>query len=186
MKMKSVIPMFAPLIIFGVVVFFLWMGLHHNPRLLPSPLINKTIPQFSAENLQHPAQMINEKDFKGKVSIVNVFATWCIACHTEHPVWMEIKKTMPPRSPAKIQIVGLNYKDNRKTAQQWLAEYGDPYDQILFDPHGEIGINFGVYGTPETFIVDKQGIIRFKQIGAISPRVWKEKLLPEIQKWQNE
>ncbi len=92
MKMRSVISMFAPLVIFGVVVFFLWMGLHHNPRLVPSPLINKPIPEFSAENLQHPQQMISEKDFKGKVSIVNVFATWCIACHTEHPLWMEIKK----------------------------------------------------------------------------------------------
>ncbi len=181
MKIKIILTALAPLIIFGVVAFFLWMGLHRNPRILPSPLINKPIPTFSAESLRDAKQLLTEKDFKGKVTIVNVFATWCIACHSEHPLWMEVKRDLP-----EVQFIGLNYKDDRVAVKRWLAEYGDPYDQIIFDPHGETGINFGVYGTPETFIVDKQGVVRYKQIGAVSPTIWNKQLLPEVKKWQNE
>jgi cytochrome c biogenesis protein CcmG, thiol:disulfide interchange protein DsbE len=166
-----------PLLIFIVLVFFLWIGLYHNPREIPSPLINKPTPEFRVFSLLQPKQHVTQEIFVGQVTILNVFATWCVACQAEHSVLME------GRDLKGVQIIGLDYKDNHYKAISWLSRYGNPYNQVIDDPTGSVGINFGVYGTPETFIIDRRGIIRYKFIGAVSPADWKSKLLPEIKKW---
>lgn len=167
-----------PLIIFMGVAGLLWKGLYQDPRAIPSPLINKPVPEFQAPNLINPKLTFSSKDFKGKVTLLNVFASWCIACSAEHSVWMEARQDL-----GQAQIVGLNYKDPADKALAWLKQYGNPYQNVIADPQGNIAINFGVYGTPETFLIDKQGIIRYKFIGAVSPKDWQEVLLPQVKKW---
>lgn len=180
MTKKRFFMMVLPLAIFIGILFFLWKGLYHDPRVIPSPLLNKLIPAFSAPTLQNPQRLITERDFAGRVTILNVFASWCVACEAEHSVWIEGRQELQPQT----QIIGLNYKDERQKALAWLDHYGNPYNQVIYDPQGIIGIDFGVYGTPETFIIDKQGIIRYKFIGAVSPADWKQTILPEIRKWE--
>ena len=165
-----------PFIIFIAIAVFLWVGLHRNPREIPSPLLNKPAPAFQASSLRSPQQGLSEEIFHNRVTILNVFATWCIACQAEHSVLMEGRQDLQG-----AQLIGLDYKDNRPKALTWLHQSGDPYDQVIDDPQGNIAINFGVYGTPETFIIDQQGIIRYKFIGAISPADWKQTVLPQIQ-----
>ncbi len=165
-----------PLIIFIAIAVFLWVGLHHNPREIPSPLLNRPAPVFQASSLRPPQESLSEKIFHHRVTILNVFATWCVACQAEHSVLMEGRQNLQG-----AQLIGLDYKDDRPKALTWLHRFGDPYDQVIDDPQGNIAINFGVYGTPETFIIDQQGIIRYKFIGAISPADWKQTVLPKIQ-----
>ncbi len=165
-----------PFIIFIAITVFLWVGLHRNPREIPSPLLNKPAPAFQAPSLRSPQQDLSEKIFHNRVTILNVFATWCIACQAEHSVLMEGRGDLHG-----AQLIGLDYKDNRPKALTWLRESGDPYEQVIDDPQGNIAINFGVYGTPETFIIDQQGVIRYKFTGAISPADWKQTILPKIQ-----
>jgi len=167
-----------PFLIFVIIAYFSWLGLHNDVRLLPSPLINHSMPTFQAQSLLKPKELISEKNFLGKVTVLNVFATWCIACHAEHTVWLEAREDLP-----NVQLFGLNYKDQNAKTQKWLKQYGNPYEKILVDTAGSIGINLGVYGTPETFIIDRHGIIRYKYVGAVSPTVWKTILLPEVKKW---
>lgn len=168
------IKMAIPLIIFIMIAVFLWRSLKTNPHKIPSPLIGKSVPVFSASSLFDAKQIITNQNLTGKVSILNVFATWCMTCHAEHPVLMDIHDSH------RVNIYGLDYKDNRAKAKAWLAKYGDPYTKVIFDPKGLLGINLGVYGTPETFIIDQKGIIRYKHIGAVSPDVWKDDMLPRI------
>lgn len=179
MKKTHLLTLIIPLIIFLVIAIFLWSGLHHNPRIIPSPLLNKPTPTFRAVSLQNPHQMITEQNFQGHVTILNVFATWCVSCQAEHSVLLEGRRDLQ-----NTQIIGLNYKDQREKALGWLQQYGNPYDQVIDDAQGDIGIDFGVYGTPETFIMDRQGIIRYKFIGAVSPADWQQIILPEVKKWQ--
>ena len=176
---SPVLILILPLVIFIGIAVFLWSGLHHNPRVIPSPLLNKSAPVFHAPSLQNSQQMLSEQNFQGHVTILNVFATWCISCQAEHSVWMEARRDLQ-----NTQIIGLNYKDQREKALTWLTQSGDPYDQVIADPHGDVGIDFGVYGTPETFIIDRHGIIRYKFIGAVSPTDWRQTILPEVNKWQ--
>lgn len=168
-----------PLAIFVGILFFLWMGLQRDPRMIPSPLHNKPAPAFQATSLWDAGKIITERDFQGHVTVLNVFASWCVACSAEHTVWMEARHDVQNTG---VQFIGLNYKDDREKALQWLKQYGDPYDQVVSDSSGNIGIDYGVYGTPETFIIDKKGIIRYKFIGAVSPGDWRKILLPEIEK----
>lgn len=168
-----------PLIIFIGMFVLLWKGLYQDPRAIPSPLINKVVPEFHAASLLNPEQTLTPPIFKGKVTLLNVFASWCIACAAEHSVWIEAKQDL-----GQAQIVGLNYKDQPAKALAWLKEYGNPYQNVIADPQGDIAINFGVYGTPETFLIDKQGVIRYKFIGAVSPKDWRQVLLPQIKKWE--
>lgn len=167
-----------PFIVFLIIIIFLWQGLFHDPHQIPSPFIGKPVPDFKATTLMNPKASISNKDLKGKPILLNVFATWCLSCRAEHSVLMEARQS------STFKIVGLNYKDNRKKAIQWLNRLGNPFDEIIFDPTGNIAINFGVYGTPETFIIDRKGIVRYKYIGPISPDDMQTIILPIIKKLQ--
>ena len=165
-----------PLVLFGVLVGFFWKGLYLDPREVPSPLIDKPAPEFALSVLDQPQQTIRRADMLGKVWMLNVWASWCESCRDEHPYLVEFAKLKA------LPIYGLDYKDQREPAQAWLAERGNPYDASLFDANGRVGIDFGVYGVPETFLIDKQGVIRFKQIGVLTPEVLNDKILPLLRK----
>ena len=158
---------FLPLGIFIVLVGFLAIGLTLNPREVPSPLINKPLPQFKLAVLSQPDKTIAAQD---------VWASWCVACRIEHPVLVELSKTK------QVSIYGLNYKDKSPAAVAWLANFGNPYVQSLVDADGLVGIDLGVYGVPETFVVDKQGVIRYKQIGPVTPEALRDTILPLVKK----
>ena len=161
-----------PLGMFVVLVAFLGVGLNLNPREVPSPLINKPAPAFALPRLDDPAQLIRRDDMIGKVWMLNVWASWCVACREEHPVLVAFSRRR------LVPIYGLNYKDGRDDALGWLARFGNPYDASLSDTKGSVGIDFGVYGVPETFIIDKQGVVRFKQIGPVTPEVLRDRIEP--------
>lgn len=165
-----------PFAIFAILVGFLGVGLGLKPREVPSPLINKPAPAFSLAALDDPQQKVSAQDLRGKVWILNVWASWCVACRIEHPLLVEYART------AQVPIYGLNYKDKREDALRWLAAHGDPYKRSLMDTDGLVGIDFGVYGVPETFVVDKEGLIRFKQIGPLTPEVLRDEILPLLRK----
>ena len=165
-----------PLGIFAILIGFLAMGLGLKPREIPSPLINKPAPAFSLPLLDDPQQKLSAQDLRGKVWILNVWASWCVACRIEHPLLVEFSKT------ATVPLYGLNYKDKRDDAMRWLANFGNPYTRSLSDTEGLVGIDFGVYGVPETFIIDKEGVIRFKQIGPVTPEVLRDDILPLLKK----
>lgn len=166
----------VPLAIFLVVVAFLFKGLDLNPREVPSPLIDKPAPAFALPRLDAPAQSVSEKDLRGKVWIFNVWASWCVSCLQEHPLLVEFSKTNA------APLYGLNYKDKKPEADAWLAKHGNPYAVSLMDPDGKVGIDYGVYGVPETYVIDKQGVIRFKQIGPVTPEVLNNKIAPLIKR----
>lgn len=166
-----------PFLLFLAIMALLWKGLQRDPHQLPSALIGKAIPTFRYPSLLHPDQKISDRRFLGHVSLLNVWATWCITCHAEHPVLMDIAATR------QVTIFGLNYKDDFQKAAHWLQSYGNPYQDVIFDNQGTLAIDFGVYGTPETFLIDSHGIIRYKHIGAISPQVWQDELAPLVKKW---
>jgi cytochrome c biogenesis protein CcmG/thiol:disulfide interchange protein DsbE len=169
-----------PLAIFAVIGVFLGIGLTLNPRLVPSPLIGKPVPQFRLPPVQGRTLGLAAEDLRGEVSVVNVFASWCVACRDEHPLWMELGRQRV------LPIHGLNYKDRPEDAARWLSELGDPYTRTGADRDGRVGIDWGVYGVPETFVVDKHGVIRDKIIGAITRKSVDERLLPLVRKLQAE
>jgi cytochrome c biogenesis protein CcmG/thiol:disulfide interchange protein DsbE len=164
-----------PLGIFIVLVVFLGIGLNRNPREVPSPLIDKPAPAFQVPRLHEADKTISQKDMLGKVWLFNVWASWCVSCRQEHPVLVELsKKNVVP-------IVGLNYKDSREDGLKWLQDWGNPYVLSAFDQDGRVGIDYGVYGVPETFVVDKRGTIRYKFIGPLTQEAVDKKLLPMVQ-----
>ncbi len=165
-----------PLVLFLVLVGFLAVGLGLNPREVPSPLINKPAPAFSLPLLETPEQRLAAQDLRGKVWILNVWASWCVACRVEHPLLVEFSKL------GVVPMYGLNYKDKRDDAMGWLSKFGNPYTQSLSDTEGLVGIDFGVYGVPETFVIDKEGVIRFKQIGPVTPEVLRDTIIPLVRK----
>ena len=158
---------------FLLLVALLAVGLTRNPREVPSPLVGKPAPAFELPRLADGARFSNA-DMRGKVWLLNVWASWCVSCRDEHPVLVAFAKTK--RAP----LVGLNYKDQRDDALKWLARYGDPYQLSVVDANGRIGIDYGVYGVPETYVIDRSGVIRYKQIGPVTPDVLREKILPLI------
>ena len=163
-----------PLAVFIALAAFLAVGLTRDPREVPSPFIGKAAPAFRLEQVGDANAAFTPADMKGKVWLLNVWASWCASCRVEHPVLVEMsKKNLVP-------IVGLNYKDKRDDALQWLARYGNPYAVSAYDIEGKVGIDYGVYGAPETFVIDKQGVIRYKQIGPITPEALEKKILPLI------
>jgi cytochrome c biogenesis protein CcmG/thiol:disulfide interchange protein DsbE len=167
-----------PLGIFIVLLLFLAVGLRLDPRKVPSPLIDKPAPAFTLPRLDDPKQLVSEKDLLGKVWLLNVWASWCVSCREEHPVLVEFaKKNVVP-------IYGLNYKDERKDALAWLGQFGNPYTVSIMDSDGRVGIDYGVYGVPETYVIDKQGVIRYKQIGPVTPELLDAKILPLVRKLQ--
>jgi cytochrome c biogenesis protein CcmG/thiol:disulfide interchange protein DsbE len=163
-----------PLGLFIALVLFLGVGLNRDPREIPSPFINKPAPAFKVSQLGEPAQSISPQDMIGKVWLLNVWASWCVSCRQEHPVLMEFSRT------GVVPIIGLDYKDGRSDGQGWLAQFGNPYQVSAFDSDGRVGIDYGVYGVPETFVIDKKGVIRLKHVGPVTQQVIAEKLMPLI------
>ena len=161
-----------PLAIFLVIAVLLGRGLSLDPKKVPSPLIDKPIPKFQLTVLDNPGAQISDKDLMGKVSVVNVWASWCVACRDEHDVLQRLAKM------GVVDIYGINHKDKREDALEWLAQLGDPYLVSMFDDKGRVSIDWGVYGVPETFVVDKQGIIRHKVIGPVTDNLVREEILP--------
>jgi len=165
-----------PISMFVLLGLLLAYGLRLDPRKIPSPLVDKPLPAFSLPTLENPKKLLANADLKGKVVLINVWASWCVACKQEHPVLLELSRDK------LVPIIGLNYKDKREDATHMLKTEGNPYDVSIVDADGRVGIDWGVYGVPESFVVDKQGVIRYKQIGPISPDVWEKTLLPLIRK----
>jgi len=163
-----------PLVIFIVVVVFLGIGLTLNPRQVPSPLVDKPAPVFQLQQLHDDEKVFSSKDNIGKVWMLNVWASWCVACRDEHPLLVELSRL------GIVPIFGLNYKDQRDTALQWLKQFGDPYVISIADTDGRVGIDYGVYGVPETYVIDKEGIIRYKHIGPVTVKSLEDKILPLI------
>jgi len=163
---------FLPLAIFLLLAIFLWRGLHLDPRKLPSTLINKPVPEFKLADLNLSGHFFTKQQLQGEVSLVNVWATWCAACQQEHPILLDIASTN------QVKLYAIDYKDDWQAAKTWLATYGNPYQAVGFDKDGRIAIDWGVYGTPETFLIDKQGTIRYKHIGPLTKQVWTDILLP--------
>lgn len=163
-----------PLLLFAGVVVVLAIGLTLNPREVPSPLIGKPVPEFALPPVKGRTLGLASSDLKGEVSIVNVFASWCAACRDEHPILMNL------RSEGLVPIHGLNYKDRPEDAARWLDTLGDPYARTGADLDGRVGIDWGVYGVPETFVVDRDGRIAYKHIGPVTPEVLEQKLRPLI------
>jgi len=162
--------------VFVTLVLLLAVGLRLNPREVPSPLIGKPAPAFELPLLMDPDKKFSEKTMLGKVWILNVWASWCPPCLVEHPVVTQVSRSgMAP-------VVGLNYKDKREDALPWLKRNGDPFQLIAFDANGRIGIDYGVYGVPETYIIDRQGVIRYKHIGPITADVVKNDMEPLVRK----
>ena len=161
-----------PLAIFGILVVFLGIGLTKDPRKVPSPFIGKAAPAFTLSMLHEPGASFAPEQMRGKVWLLNVWASWCVSCKVEHPILNEMNRQ------GVVTIVGLNYKDARSDAQKWLKQNGDPYLFSVSDIDGKVGIDYGVYGAPETFVIDKQGVIRYKQIGPITPEALDKTILP--------
>lgn len=163
-----------PLLIFSVLVGFFAVGLRLNPREVPSPLIGKPAPNFTLAQLHQEKATIAPADMKNKVWLLNVWASWCTSCRQEHPVLLDLARR------GAVPVIGLDYKDERDAGLQWLREQGDPYLLSAYDRDGRVGIDFGVYGVPETFVIDKNGIIRYKHIGPLTPQAVEEKILPLV------
>jgi cytochrome c biogenesis protein CcmG/thiol:disulfide interchange protein DsbE len=163
-----------PLVIFALLVGFFAIGLTRDPREVPSPLIGKPAPQFKLTRLEAPERTFSPEEMRGKVWLLNVWASWCVSCRVEHPVLVEMSRRN------LVPIVGLDYKDQRADGLKWLTTHGDPYVLSAFDDQGKVGIDFGVYGVPETFVIDQQGVIRYKQIGPITHEALQKKILPLV------
>ncbi|HSA60767.1 MAG TPA: DsbE family thiol:disulfide interchange protein [Nitrospiraceae bacterium] len=167
-----------PLAIFVVLVGFLAAGLTLNPREVPSPLVGKPAPAFSLPQLHDQEKTFSPADMTGQVWLLNVWASWCGGCKEEHPVLMRMAQA------GDVPIYGMDYKDRREEALSWLRRYGNPYPLTAVDEAGRIGIDYGVYGVPETYVIDKQGVIRFKQIGPLDDEIVTKKILPLVKELQ--
>lgn len=163
-----------PLVLFILLGVLLYRGLFLNPQAMPSALVGKTFPEFSLTRLGEPQQTLSNADFKPGIKLVNVWATWCPSCKVEHPFLVKLSKDK------RFSLYGINYKDERAEAKKWLKYYQDPYQFSIFDDVGRLGLNLGVFGAPETFVVDHNGVIRKRFAGVLEPRVWQREFLPLI------
>ncbi len=170
----------TPLLLFVILAIFLGIGLKLNPRDIPSPLIGRPVPEFNLPILQMPEKKLGASSLKGRVWLLSVWASWCVSCRAEHPILNQLAKKNV------VTIIGLNYKDEPEDAKRWLSMLGNPYNASIIDQDGRTGIDFGVYGVPETFIIDKQGIIRHKHTGPITGDDLENSILPIISKLENE
>lgn len=161
-----------PLVLFIGLVAFLLIGLQRDPHAVPSPLINKPAPDFRLSQLREPDKTFSPQEMRGKVWILNFWGTWCVACRDEHPLLMQYART------GEVPIYGVDYKDERAKAIQMIEEEGDPYVLSVSDPEGRTSIDYGVYGAPESYLIDRDGVIRFKHVGPITPDVWQKEILP--------
>ena len=166
--------------VFAALLALLLVGLRLDPREVPSPLIGKPAPPFELPLLAQPEKRLAAKDQLGEVWLLNVWASWCASCRDEHPVLLDLSKR------GAAPIYGLNYKDRREDGIAWLARFGDPYRVSVVDADGRIGIDYGVYGVPETYVIDKRGVIRYKQIGPVTPEILARSILPLVERLQRE
>ena len=174
---KARASLYVPLAIFAVIVGFGYAGFKLNdPHQLPSALLGKPFPEFTAPLLGEPGASVTRDALLGSPVLVNVWATWCVTCKAEHAELMRIN------AETNLRIVGVNYKDSPAKALRWLADYGDPYEFTLEDRDGSLGIELGVYGAPETFLLDAQGDIVYKRVGDVNPRVWQQEIVPALNK----
>ena len=167
-----------PLVVFLVLVAFLGVGLTLDPRAVPSPLVGKPAPAFDLARLHEPDKRLSTADLEGRVWLMNVWASWCVSCRIEHPLLVELGKAN------LVPIIGLNYKDKPDEGIAWLAERGDPYYTSVIDRDGRVGIDWGVYGVPETFVVDKAGVVRYKHIGPLDKAALETRILPLVRELQ--
>ncbi|HEV7377571.1 MAG TPA: DsbE family thiol:disulfide interchange protein [Pyrinomonadaceae bacterium] len=167
-----------PLALFLVLVVFLFIGLGRDPHEIPSPLVDKPAPAFALPVLSAPQRSFKSEEMRGKVWLLNAWASWCVACREEHPLLLELSRS------GVVPIYGLDYKDERPNALAWLGEFGNPYTLVLSDTDGRTGIDYGVYGVPETFIIDRNGVIRYKQIGPITEEALQKKIIPLVKELQ--
>lgn len=166
-----------PLVVFILLAFFLWRGLWQDPREIPSALIDKPAPAFTLPQLGDAGKQFSPADYKGKVWLLNVWGSWCVSCQVEHPALLSLAKMNV------VPVVGFDWKDKPDAAIRWLAQQGgDPYTFSVSDLDGRVAIDYGVYGAPETFVIDKAGVIRHKHIGPLDEKVLADKLLPIIRK----
>jgi len=165
-----------PLILFVVIAVFLYFSLNTTSSKLPSPLLGKMFPNIEAKDFYSDESVLLTNLFSEKMSLVNVWASWCVTCRQEHQMMMKIANNKD------LQLIGINYKDTRIDGERYLEMMGNPFDVIFFDPIGRIGLELGVYATPETFLVDQRGVILYKHIGAIDSKVWEEGFTPHIKK----
>lgn len=170
----------APLALFLILGVYFAIGLERDPSRIPSVLIDKPLPAFDLPPIEGFSDGLSTDDLQGRVALVNVFASWCVSCIIEHPMLMEIAAT------DEVLLVGLNWKDPKGAGTRWLEKHGNPYALVGDDAFGRTAIDFGVTGAPETFVVDKNGRIRYKQTGPISPEIWREELKPLIDKLRAE
>ncbi|HEX7328632.1 MAG TPA: DsbE family thiol:disulfide interchange protein [Casimicrobiaceae bacterium] len=168
----------VPIAVFAVIAAFLYTGLFHDPREVPSPLIGKPAPAFSLAELHASDQRLGPSDLRGQVWLLNVWASWCVSCREEHPLLVALAKT------GIVPIIGLDYKDKPDDGRAWLTDNGDPYRKSVVDLDGRVGIDWGVYGVPETFVVDRAGIIRYKQIGPLTEKALNDTILPLVRRLQ--
>lgn len=173
MQTPTLLRVALPLLLFAGLVALLAQGLGRDSHNVPSPFIGKPLPAFNAPLLGQAGATRASKDLQGQVWLLNVWASWCAPCREEHPLWIAYA-----RASGAAPLLGLNYKDTTAAAQQWLKQWGDPYAQSLFDADGRLGIELGVYGVPETFVIDKAGVVRFKHVGPITIEVLRDKILP--------
>lgn len=167
-----------PFVIFVALSGFLYVGLGLNPHEVPSPLVNKPAPSFNLPQLHEPAKQFSQQDMKGKVWLLNFWASWCASCKVEHPLFMALARQN------SVPIYGIDYKDNPDDGQAWLRNGGDPYVLSASDMDGRVGIEYGLYGVPETYVIDKQGVIRYKQIGPVTQQSLRETILPLVAELQ--
>lgn len=168
--MKRFLVMVPILLLSGLLLLFV-KGLALNPKELPSALLQKPVPVFTLPRLDNLSKVVTEQDFKNKVTVVHFWATWCHACRRELPLLMKIA------ADKKIQLISVNYRDQVADAQFWLNSYGDPYEYTIFDPNGDLGFRLGLYGTPETFVIDKKGLIQLRLSGPLSEKIYQEVVL---------
>lgn len=163
-----------PIAAFLILIVFLMIGLTNDPKELPSPYLNKPAPEFELPSLTNPEKTISTTSFAGAMALVNIWATWCVGCRQEHPFLMELAET------GTIPIYGIDWRDNRSSALKWLQDYGDPYVDSGFDADGRVGIDWGAYGAPETFLIGADGIVLHKHLGPLNAEIWARDFIPLI------
>lgn len=165
---------YLPIALFLALAALLFVGLGLDPKQVPSPLIDKPAPSFELPGLHDPNSRVRSEDLLGQAYLLNVWGSWCVACRDEHPVLMDYARRH------QLTVIGLNWKDDPETAMRWLQQFGDPYRQIAVDADGRTAIDYGVYGAPETFLIDAQGVIRYKKIGPLTPEDFERDVLPKL------
>ncbi|MAM86726.1 MAG: DsbE family thiol:disulfide interchange protein [unclassified Hahellaceae] len=171
--MRRRILLFIPLLVFIVLILLFNAQMDTDPTKLEMARAGQPVPEFSLEALDSPDRLLTNADLPAQPYLINVWATWCPACRVEHPYLLDLKKR-------GVEIIGLDYKDERPKAQDWLKDLGDPYTLVLYDKAGRLGLDLGVYGAPETYVVDSEGLLRYRHIGIVNERVWQDVLRPQL------